>query len=226
MLKALRKELKEKSDPQKAESYARFFKEGSEMTILGLSATENRSIARRYHGLTFKELEELLNSPIHTERFIAALILVEKYNQGEKEKVFKFYVDHASLFNNWDLVDVSAYNIVGDFLLERDKNILYELVTSENLWERRIAIVATYAFIKINQLDHTFKLAKVLLHDKNDLIHKAVGWMLREAGKRNEFALETFLVENYDELPRTTLRYAIEKFPEIKRKQYLKKKFN
>ncbi len=154
---------------------------------------------------------------------------VFKYEQGDdqtKKKIYDLYLQNTNQINNWDLVDLSCIKIVGHFLLNRPKDDLYLLVRSENLWERRIAVVSTWRFIKEGFLDETIKISEILLPDKNDLIHKAVGWMLREVGKKNLDILETFLKRHYPNIPRTTLRYAIEKFPEPKRKQYLKGTFN
>jgi 3-methyladenine DNA glycosylase AlkD len=155
------------------------------------------------------------------------LILVhnfEKRGDAEQEKIFNFYIKNRKGVNNWDLVDLSAPKIVGSYLINRDKKILYKFASSENLWERRISIISTYTFIKSNSYYHTLKISDILLNDKHDLIHKAVGWMLREIGKKDLAVEQNFLRSRYKRMPRTMLRYAIEKFPASKRKKYLEGK--
>jgi len=221
--------LDREARPGKATVLARFFKTGKGEygagdRFLGVMVPQQRAIAKAFIALPLSELAKLLRSPIHEYRLTALLILTYRYPNGtavEQERIFRFYLAHARSVNNWDLVDVSAPNIVGGHLLDKDRRILYDLVRSPILWERRIAIVATYAFIKRGDLDDTFRLAELLLADNQDLIHKAVGWMLREAGKRDEDALERFLVRHGTRMPRTMLRYAIERFPEQKRRRYL-----
>ena len=162
----------------------------------------------------------------HEERQTALFILVHQYEKGEEEarrKIYKFYLAHAKRINNWDLVDLSAHKIVGEHLAGKDRDILYKLVRSKNLWERRIAIISTAAFIRRNDFSDTLEIARILLRDKHDLIHKAVGWMLREAGKRDREVLEEFLRKYHKNMPRTMLRYSIEKLSGKKRKLYLKK---
>ena len=169
----------------------------------------------------------LLSSKIHEERMLALLIVIKKFTSGDetsKTKIYQFYMRNIKYINNWDLVDLSAPHIVGAYLIKRSKKELHGLATSNNLWERRIAIIATFYFIKSNQFSETIKISKMLLADKEDLIHKAVGWMLREVGKRDMKTEEEFLKTHYKKMPRTMLRYAIEKFPEDKRQQYLKGK--
>ena len=156
----------------------------------------------------------------------ALLILIKQYekgNESEKNKIFNFYLRNTKNINNWDLVDISAPKIVGDYLLNKPRDVLYKLASSGNLWERRIAIISTFAFIRNNEFDDTLKIAEILLNDKHDLIHKAVGWMLREIGKRDQKIEEEFLKKYYSKMPRVMLRYAIEKFEEKKRKFYLGK---
>jgi len=155
---------------------------------------------------------------------ISLIILIEKYNNSDEEdkgNIFSFYLKNTKNINNWDLVDISAPKVFGNFLFDKKKNVLYELANSKNLWERRIAIVSTFDFIRREEFADTLRIAELLLKDEHDLIHKAVGWMLREVGKRDVIILEDFLKEHYKEMPRTMLRYAIEKFPEEKRKIYL-----
>lgn len=239
-LSSFRKELKLKADPKRAKGSGRFFKTGpgeygEGHLSMGVLTSEKRKIAKKYKDLKLGDLEKLLKSKIHDERQIALFILVCKYQsaslEGSKEnqqKVFNFYLKNTKYVNNWDLVDLSAPKIIGEYLAAQLKNsntktrqILYKLARSKNLWERRIAIISTYAFIRQNKFEDTLKIAKMLLNDKHDLIHKAVGWMLRETGKRSQPALEKFLKAHYKNMPRTMLRYAIEKFPEKKRKMYL-----
>lgn len=167
----------------------------------------------------------LLKSPVHEERLLALFILMHLYKGGQtalKEKIYRLYLENTAYINNWDLVDASAEHIVGHYLLGKDKSPLYLLAVSEDLWERRIAIVATFCYIKQNQFEETLKIAEMLLQDRHDLIHKAVGWMLREVGKRDRAVEEAFLRSHYKTMPRTMLRYAIEKFPEFLRQAYLK----
>jgi 3-methyladenine DNA glycosylase AlkD len=170
--------------------------------------------------LPLNDVEKLLASPIHEHRFVALEILVAQYEQGDSA-VFNFYLKHTKFINNWDLVDTSAPYIVGGHLRTRPRKILYRLAKSKNLWERRIAIVSTQTLIRAGEIEDTFAIAKILLSDDHDLIHKAVGWMLREAGKQSAPALVKFLKEHYAQMPRTALRYAIERFPAERRKQML-----
>lgn len=232
MIEELRLELKKLENFKKAKFLSRFFKTGkgeyAEGDIfLGLAVPESRKIAIKYKDLSFDELKQLLRSKYHEERLIALLILVHNFDKGsykEKERIAKYYLQNTKYINNWDLVDLSADKIVGEFLLDNNRSILISLAKSKNLWERRIAMIATYAFIKNGIHEPTFEIAKILLSDKHDLIHKAVGWMLREVGKRcSEKAEIEFLNTYYKTMPRTMLRYAIERFPEEKRKKYLEK---
>ena len=232
MLKNLEKEINKLKNKEKAKVYARFFKTGkgqySEGDIfLGLTVPEQRKIALRYLGLSLKDLSKLLHSRVHEYRFTALEILVVKYEKGDlnlKNKIANFYLKNTKYINNWDLVDTSAPYILGDYLLDKDKSILFSLAKSSNLWEKRIAIISTFRFIKENKFDETLKISKILLKDKHDLIHKAIGWMLREIGKKDEKTEENFLKENYKDIPRTTLRYAIERFDNEKKKFYMNMK--
>lgn len=211
---------------------ARFFKTGpgqyGEGDIFGgVTVPDERKIAKKYWNLfSLADAEKLLKSKIHEERMVALFILIEKFKKGDarkRERVYKIYLRNTRHINNWDLVDLSAPNIVGEFLRDKPKAILYKLAKSGNLWERRIAILATFNFIYYGKCGETLKIAKILINDKHDLIHKAVGWMLRETGKRcSQKTLEKFLKPRYKKMPRTMLRYAIEKMPEAKRKKYLK----
>jgi 3-methyladenine DNA glycosylase AlkD len=187
---------------------------------------DQRKVAQKYINLPLQDIEKLLKSPIHEYRLVALMLLVYKYKKStedEKKKIYEFYISHTKNINNWDLVDVTAPHIVGTYLLDKEKAILYKFAVSENIWERRIAIVATAWFIRNNAFDDTLNIAKILLHDKHDLIHKAVGWMLREVGKKDQKAEESFLLKHYKTMPRTMLRYAIEKFDVKKKEFYMKK---
>ena len=183
-----------------------------------------RKFAKEYFDLPLKAVETLLGSKYHEQRLLALFVLVDQFSKGDRKKqksIHELYLKSTATINNWDLVDASAPRIVGPYLLERTKAPLYELAQSDLLWERRIAIMATFHFIKNGQFNDTLKIADLLLADKEDLIHKAVGWMLREIGKRHLPSEEAFLKKNYQRMPRTMLRYAIEKFPEPKRQSYL-----
>lgn len=231
-VKTLKKVIKEKQNPQKARVLQSFFKTGKGQyaegdIFYGLSVPESRVLAKEFQDVAFEEIPELLHSKIHEERLIALFLLIEKFQKGDalqKKKVVDFYLDSTAWINNWDLVDTSAYKVLGEYLLEKETKILTRLVQSKDLWEKRIGIVATFAFIRKGRLDETFRLAKILMKDNHDLIHKAVGWMLREAGKRDRIPLEVFLEEYAAQMPRTMLRYAIEKFNLQERNYYLKKK--
>ncbi len=231
-LTELRKDLKKEANKEQAVNLQRFFKTGKgeygEGDIFyGIKVPVQREIAKKHLELTQPELQELLNSPIHEERLTALFILADQYSKGdekEKEKIFRLYLKNARKINNWDLVDLSAPKIVGAHLFNRDKSILFKLAVSSDLWEKRIAILSTMFFIKNLHFETTIQIAEILLNDKHDLIHKGVGWMLREVGNKNLDEEEKFLRKYYKLMPRTMLRYAIEKFPENKRKDYLKGK--
>ena len=231
MINQLKKDLLNLKNPEKAKIFSRFFKTGKGDygegdVFLGISVPEQRKIAKKYPDLTLKEIQELLSSKVHEHRLTSLFILISKYKKSEtagKKEIADFYLDNAKNVNNWDLVDLSAPNILGDYLLEKDKPILYILARSGNLWERRIAIMSTFEFIKNNKFEDALKISEMLVYDKHDLIHKAVGWMLREIGKRDLSAEEKFLNKNYKKMPRTMLRYAIEKFDDSKRAYYLKR---
>jgi 3-methyladenine DNA glycosylase AlkD len=230
-LKEIKDDILEKANPEKAELLARFFKTGKGEygegdVFLGIMVPGQRKIAKMYADLSLKDLKHLLSGRIHEHRLIALLILTLKYKKADgsaRKEIFDFYLRHIGQINNWDLVDLSAPNIIGDYLLTRDRSVLYELVKSDNLWHRRIAVLATFAFIKHNEYDDALRIAELLVRDRHDLIHKAVGWMLREVGKRDRSAEEDFLKKYYPVMPRTMLRYAIEKFDEEARKFYLRK---
>jgi len=225
-LSDLKKELRASADPERARNLAWFFKTGKGQyghgdRFIGLTVPAVRRVAHRYIHLPLSDVAKLLASPIHEHRFAALEILIAQYERGDQQAVFDFYLKHTKFVNNWDLVDGSAPYIVGQHLLTRPRRILYRLAKSRNLWERRIAIVSTMMFIRAGELEDTFAVGKLLLSDEHDLIHKAVGWMLREAGKQSAPALVRFLKQNYAALPRTTLRYAIERFPAPQRKRLL-----
>lgn len=231
MIKRLKVDLRKIANPEKAKILQRFFKTGKGDygegdLFLGVTVPESRKIAIEFKALSLEEISRLLKSKIHEERLIALLILVYNFQRDEKKRdeIYSFYIKNKININNWDLVDLSADKIVGAHLFKKDKSILYELAVSENFWDRRIAIISTFYFIKNNKFDDTLKIAKILLNDKHDLIQKAVGWMLREIGKRDIKKLEKYLKENYKFMPRTMLRYSIEKFDEAKRKKYLQNK--
>lgn len=221
--------IRESSDPANARIARRFFKTGPGQygegdTFAGLRVPTIRKLVREFRELPLEQTADLLSSPIHEERLLALLILVDQFQRGDsatQKQIYSMYLASTRHINNWDLVDASAEHVVGAWLRERSRRPLYRLVKSRSLWERRIAILSTFHFIKRNDFADTLAISALLLGDKEDLIHKAVGWMLREVGKRDLKALETFLQTHYKQTPRTTLRYAIERFPEAKRKRYL-----
>jgi 3-methyladenine DNA glycosylase AlkD len=240
LLPKLLKNTKSLSNPIYAKTAEWFFKTGKGDysygdKFLGLKVPTCRQITKKYVALGLPDLDRLIWSKYHEERLIALLILVEKFSQAdekEKTKIYKFYLAHTKWINNWDLVDLSTPKIVGAHLFSTHQNrkvlppdkkypILFNLVKSKNLWERRIAIVSTFYFIKQYEFKPTLALAELLLKDEHDLIHKSVGWMLREVGKKSTTSLTLFLKKHYKTMPRTMLRYAIEKFPEEIRQGYL-----
>ena len=229
-LKKLKFDLLKYSDKKKAKIVQRFFKTGPGEyaqgdIFIGITVPMLRILSKRYQSLAFNETLQLLKSQIHEERLLSVLILILKYRKvdlSEKRKIYKAYLNHSKYVNNWDLVDVSAKHIIGDFLKDKDRTPLYKLARSDSLWERRIAILSTFHFIENNDFEDTLKIAEILISDPHDLIHKAVGWMLREVGKRDRDSEERFLKKYYTAMPRTMLRYAVERFPESKRQAYLK----
>ncbi len=229
MIKNIRREFKKLSNQEHAERLQKYFKTGKDECgegdkFLGLRVPAVRKIAKKYSTLSISEVSEFLKSPFHEERLFALFVLVElfrKMDEENKRKIYDLYLGNTRYINNWDLVDASAPRIVGAYLFMRDKKPIYSLARSEKIWERRIAIMATLYFIINNTFSDTLEIAEVLLKDKEDLIHKAVGWMLREIGKRDSEAEEAFLNRHCKEMPRTMLRYAIEKLPDEKRKSYL-----
>lgn len=232
--KDAQKALRTHANKEKAKILQGFFKTkkgeyGEHDKFLGVVVPETRRVAKAYRDLSLPELKKLLYSKIHEDRLLGLLILVDQYKAGgspnEKAQIFDFYLQHKGRVNNWDLVDLSSSQIVGAHLMQgKDRKILYQLARSTNLWDARIAIVSTYHFIRQNEFGETLKIAKILLNHPEDLIHKAVGWMLREVGKRDEAVLCQFLDKHGMRMPRTMLRYAIERLVERKRMGYLKKK--
>jgi 3-methyladenine DNA glycosylase AlkD len=228
-LGAIRAELHGLGDPIRGTHSQRFFKTGPGQygegdKFLGLTVPEMRGIVRKYRGLDDAAVLDLLSSPWHEERLVALLLMVDAYYRGDDQRrtyIHRAYLANTARINNWDLVDASAGDIVGQHLEAGDIALLERLARSESLWERRIAIVSTFHFIKHNEFRPTLKIATLLLGDAQDLIHKATGWMLREVGKRDRTALDRFLKKHYKRMPRTMLRYAIERHPERVRKQYL-----
>ncbi|MCG8429628.1 MAG: DNA alkylation repair protein [Candidatus Omnitrophica bacterium] len=229
-LPALKRELRRYRSKEKARLLQGFFKTGPGEygegdVFLGVMVPFVRKVVRQYRHLCARETLLLLKSPFHEERLSALLIMVSQFEKGDervKKQIYQRYLKNTRFINNWDLVDLTARQIVGAYLTDKDRAPLYGLARSKNLWERRIAVIATAFYIAKDEFKDTFCIARLLLNDRHDLIHKAVGWMLREVGKRNMPAEEAFLKKNHKKMPRTMLRYAIEKFPENKRKTYLK----
>jgi 3-methyladenine DNA glycosylase AlkD len=234
-----------KADPSQVPGLSRFFKTGPGQygegdRFLGIKVPVTRAVVKNcWRQVTFQDLEECITSPYHELRLSALLALVEIFKRsrilktGEndrqenhfslKRQCVDFYLAHTQYINNWDLVDLSCYPLLGEWLLDKDRSLLYELASSgKTIWEQRIGIVSTMTFIRHGQLEDTFAIADLLLHHPHDLIHKAVGWLLREAGKRDKAALEAYLAPRFSTMPRTMLRYAIERFPEEERQTYLK----
>ena len=228
------KELSKYADPDKASFFLKFFRTekgeyGEGDKFIGVTVPNQRKLAKKYRDIDFKELRKLIKSPIHEHRLVSLLILVLKYERGDykdKEKTVVFYLDNLNGVNNWDLVDSSAHKILGPWLLDKDRGMLYEYARSGHLWLQRISIITTLHFIKNNQLDDTYRISEILLGHEHDLIHKAVGWMLREAGKKDKNRLIKFLENHYSAIPRTTLRYSIEKFNKERRKKMLEGDFS
>ncbi len=232
MLDQLKRDLLQISDPDHAKRLSGFFKTGKGQygegdLFLGIPVPKQRKIAKKYLNLGLNDIQVLLKSKFHEHRFTALVILVSKYQKAEessKDEIFNFLLQNTDHINNWDLVDLSAPRIIGDYLVDKDRSILYKLAKSNSLWERRIAILAAFKFIANNDFEDALKISELLVDDKHDLIHKAVGWALREIGKRDQELEEKFLNKHVAKMPRTMLRYAIEKFDGKKRKFYLAKK--
>jgi len=229
--KAIERRLRALRDPLIASHHLRFFKcgpgeYGEGDAFLGIMVPALRTLSRELTPVPVAEAFELLQSKWHEARILALMILVRKYERGGeamREEIYRRYLASTDCINNWDLVDCSAPGIVGAYLLDRDRAPLDTLAKSASLWERRIAIISTLYFIRQDDFDDTLRIAEILLDDRHDLIHKATGWMLREAGKRDQSALEQFLRKHSRRIPRTMLRYAIEKFPPALRAQYMAK---
>ena len=236
--KIIHNDLMQLANEQIAEHSQRFFKTGKGEygegdIFLGIRVSVLRKLVKKYRRISIAEVRKLLHSKFHEERLLAVLILVHLFKNrsgtldesgtydGQKQ-IYNLYLDNIEFINNWDIVDISAGNIVGAYLHQKDKALLYRLVYADNLWERRISIISTFYFIRQNEFDDTLKIAEISLNDKADLIQKAVGWMLREVGKREIEIEEEFLQEHYMKMPRTLLRYAIERITEARRKMYLK----
>ncbi len=225
----IRSKLRTYASSEKAAVLRRFFKTGPGEygegdAFVGVMVPDIRKVAREFSAATLSDIMKLLASPIHEERLLALIMLVRAYRAGDdasREKIFGLYLRNTRHINNWDLVDLSAPHIVGKHLSGSGRSRLYTLARSRDLWQRRIAILSTLSFIRQNDFADTLKIAGMLLSDEHDLIHKAVGWMLREVGKRSAAAEEKFLLRHYKKMPRTMLRYAIERFPAAKRKKYL-----
>jgi len=224
--------LKQHASPEKAEFFPRFFKSGKGEygegdKFLGVIVPRQREVAKTFRDLPFAQTKRLLQDSIHECRLTALLILVNQFERSKDEdrrgEIVEFYLANLDYVNNWDLVDSSAHKILGAWLLDRedDRYILDELAESEHLWRERVSVIACFAFIRRNDFDWILRLAEWFLDHEHDLIHKAVGWMLREMGKREEAVLHAFLTEHYQAMPRTMLRYAIEKLPEPVRRAYL-----
>ncbi|MFO1043271.1 MAG: DNA alkylation repair protein [Planctomycetaceae bacterium] len=229
--KDVKQKLKSLASADVARSSVRFFKTGPGQygegdTFIGIKVPTLRTVSREFRSLPLKEIETLLNSPIHEERHLALMILVlqvAKCNGDFRRTAFDFYLENTKFINNWDLVDCSAPHIVGGYLLDKLRKPLFQLTKSKSLWERRIAIVSTQHFIRNDDFADTLAISEKLLNDEEDLIHKASGWMLREVGQKAQAVLEAFLDQHAAAMPRTMLRYAIEKFSPEQRRGYLDK---
>jgi 3-methyladenine DNA glycosylase AlkD len=228
----IRSELRSLKDPRKARVLSGFFKTGPGEygegdRFLGIPVPDIRRIVRTHRQASLKEVLDSLYSEYHEERLAALLLMVDRYQRGDavlKREIFDLYLKNTACINSWDLVDLTAHHIVGEQLFERKRSLLTKLARSENLWERRIAILATFYFIRQGDSRETLRIAKLLLQDPHDLIHKAVGWMLREVGKRCSIESECLYLDKYASImPRTMLRYAIERFPTDLKARYMKK---
>jgi 3-methyladenine DNA glycosylase AlkD len=226
---SLSQRLRTLADPARVPVLQRFFKTGKGEyaegdRFIGIQVPQLRQLCRECRGATIRDAAPLLRSGIHEERLFALLLLVDAFQRGEeadRRAIYAFYLANTRFINNWDLVDASAEHIVGGWLKDRSRAPLTKLARSQSLWERRIAIVATLSFIRAGDVDETFRIVDLLMDDRHDLIHKAAGWMLREAGKRDGAALRRYLASRHGRMPRTMLRYAIERFPEQERRRYV-----
>ncbi|KKR08036.1 MAG: hypothetical protein UT32_C0004G0010 [Parcubacteria group bacterium GW2011_GWC2_39_14] len=225
----IHRELIKRQNKIQAKNLSRFFKTGvgeygAGDKFLGIKVPVLRALAKQFVESSFPEVQILLKSVYHEERLLGAFILVYKFQRADEKtraQIYKFYLKNWRALNNWDIIDTTTPKIVGEYLVDKDKKIIYEFARSNNLWKKRIAVLTTFSFIKQHQFEDFLLIAEILIRDKHDLIHKAVGWMLREVGKRDLPVEETFLRKWYKMMPRTMLRYSIEKFPEAKRQQYL-----
>lgn len=227
---ALRRQLSDFADKEKAKFLIGFFKTGIGQyaegdKFLGVMVPKVRAVVKNYSQMTFAELQKLIDSPYNEERLASLLVLVSRFQKADSEKlktqVFNFYKKNLKRVNNWNLVDASAPYIFGNYLFNRKRDVLYQLAKSKNLWERRVAILSTFYFIRFDDFVDALKISEILMEDKEDLIHKAVGWMLREVGKRDEKTLKTFLDKHARTMPRTALRYAVERLPLKVRKGFM-----
>lgn len=226
----IKKELQKRRNKELAKRLSSFFKTGKGQygegdIFWGIKVPVQREVSKMFKEVSLKEIQELLDDEIHECRLTGLLILVYKYKKAEnKKEIFDFYLKNTKRINNWDLVDLTAPNIVGDFLLDKkNRKVLYSLAKSKNLWERRIAVLSTFTFLRDKEFKDALKISEMLLKDEHDLIHKAVGWMLRELGKRDKDVEIVFLEKHYKIMPRTMLRYAIERFSDKERKKYMSK---
>ena len=218
--------LAARSDEEKKVILPRFFKTGKGQygegdKFLGVTVPNIREVAKEYNNVGFEVIKELIHSPWHEMRMCALLILVNNSKKSVSKEIFDFYLSQTKHINNWDLVDLSAPQIVGQYLLDKNRDILYKLAESDLLWDNRIAIVSTLTFIRNNDLDDTYKLSLKMMYHNHDLMHKSIGWMLREAGKRDTKRLYDFVMEHKSIMPRTMLRYSIEKFDKETRKELM-----
>lgn len=231
MINKILKELKSEKNAEQARLLSGFFKTGKGQygegdIFWGIKVPVTRGISKKFKEASLEDIQGLLDSKIHEHRMTGMFILIERYKKADdKKEIYDFYLKNTKNINNWDLVDLTAPNIVGNFLLEnkKERKILYSLVKSNNLWERRIAVLSTFTLLRNKEYGDTIKISEILLKDKHDLIHKAVGWMLREMGKRDKEVEVKFLEKYYKVMPRTMLRYAIEKFDLKEREKYMKK---
>lgn len=225
-------DMKALADPERAAHSQKFFRTGSGQygagdRFLGIRVPQVREVAAQYRDLDLQDVERLLGNPFHEIRLLSLVILVMQFKKGDagrQKAIFDLYMRNRQRINNWDLVDVSAPTIVGGWLKTRSRKMLYKLARSSALWDRRISVLATFRFIRDDEFTEALAIAEILSQDKADLVHKAVGWMLREIGNRNRSAEEEFLMRHYKKMPRTMLRYAVEKFPESLRQRYLQGK--
>lgn len=228
----LKKELKSLGSPEKAKNSAWFFKTGPGQygegdVFIGITVPEQRRVSKKYLDLDLVDIQTLLEDKFHECRLVGLLILVAQFEKAEeknRKKIYNFYLKNYKQVNNWDLVDLSAPNIVGTYLFDKPRDVLYKMARSNHLWKKRISIVANWKLIRLGELNDTFDIVKILMSDTHDLIHKACGWMLREAGKKDEDKLKKFLDKYTGQMPRTMLRYSIERLSEKDRKYYLHKK--